>query len=64
MNFKNLFKKLSEKARITEATKIIATKFKEKIILEILSLNWDNTIEKAYGDSIPKINREEQRPID
>jgi hypothetical protein len=63
-SFKKLFKNLSDQAKITEGVKVIINKFKNMKIYEIISLNWDNIIERAYGNKIPKICREEQTPVD
>ncbi len=69
MNFKETFAyDFMNKVRVTEAHDIVAEMFHNKVIIEIVSLNWDNLLERAYrqkgfGD-IRKINREDQQPSD
>ncbi len=60
--FKRLFMKeiLGKKIRQTEAHTVIAEMFHAEVITEIISLNWDNLIEKAHDKFgvIRKINDE------
>jgi len=55
-------------AKVTDAPRIIARAFECKKIVEIVCLNWDDLIERAYreefGKDIRKIFREDQEPKD
>lgn len=69
--FKEIFKQdfIGRKIiKITKAHEIVAEMFHHKVVVEIICLNWDDLIEKAYQHmnfgKIRKINREEQQPRD
>ncbi|RSN71245.1 hypothetical protein [Candidatus Methanodesulfokora washburnensis] len=69
--FKKIFKQdmvEREVVKVTKAHEIVAEMFHHKVIIEIICLNWDDLIEKAYqhmySRKIRKINREEQQPSD
>jgi len=67
--FKKMFKEDilgREIVKTTKAHEIAAKMFHRKVIIEIISLNWDDLLEKAYSKygEIPKINREDNNATD
>lgn len=66
MKFKSEFLE-REIIKHTDAHNIVAEMFHRKVVIEIICLNWDDLIERAYESKfgkIRKINREEQQPFD